>query len=266
MHRQSGKYALVQFSPVPERLEFFNVGVVLIVPELSFVDIRLSKGQGRIERVFGKQPKGYVDAVKEGFGHRLKLELARNMDPEFIAEFSARRANSIRLSPLMSVMVSDPAAELDQLFLELVGDDEPMPREPRIRQKLRNAFAIRGVSHYLDDPEPIELSEYGVKVNVPFGYQNGCYNLVDGMRLSANSGDSLREAGKRAMEGNLIWKHFAKADVKKRLVVVGDFSNQSNEFFHAVSDQMQSANVRLHRLDSLDPLLADIEANGQLHA
>jgi hypothetical protein len=265
MERQSGKYALVQFCPVPERLEFLNIGVVLLIPELRYVGVRVSKGQSRIERMFGKQPKAYVDAVKEGFASRLKLELARSMDSDFIAEFSRRRANSVRLSPLMPIMVANPDAELDRLFAELVGDDEPLSREPRIRRKLRDAFARSGVTHYLDDPEPVELPEYGVKINVPFGYQNGCYNLVDGMRLSPNVGDSLREAGKRAMEGGLVWKHFQDMDVQKRLVVVGDFSNQSNEFYHAVSEQMEGAHVKLHRLDDLRPLLNDIKQNAALH-
>jgi hypothetical protein len=67
------------------------------------------------------------------------------------------------------------------------------------------------------------------------------------------------------MEGGLVWKHFQDMDVQKRLVVVGDFSNQSNEFYHAVSEQMEGAHVKLHRLDDLRPLLNDIKQNAALH-
>ena len=167
----------------------------------------------------------------------------------------------------MPIMVEDCEVELQKLFLELVGKENNPPREPRIRRKLKEAFARNGVEHYLDKPDEIALPEYGLKINAPYGYQNGCYNLVDGIRISDNISDGLREVGKKAIEGNLLWKHFEGAGPNcKRLIIVGDFSQQSNEFYHAVQDQMDDANVKLHRLDNLRPLLNDIEHNASLHS
>lgn len=266
MDRHAGRYALVQFCPVAERLEFLNVGLVLMVPELNFVGVRMSKGQARVERAFGRQSKFELEAWKAAFASRLQLEFSRSADPDSVELFTRKRANALRLSPAMSLVVDDPKQALERLFLQLVGDEQPTPREPRIRRKLKEAFSKLGVSHYLDEPDPLELQEYGVRIDAPFGYQNGCYNLIDGMRLSPNTSDSLREAGKRAMEGNLLWKHFEQSAAQKRLIVVGDFKNQSNAFFNAVSDQMKQSQVRLHRLDDISPLVRDIEENGRLHA
>lgn len=266
MKNMSGRYALVQFCPVPERLEFLNIGVVLLVPELGYVGVRLSKGQARVERLFGKQSKPYFEAVKAGFAERIRSELQRNMSEQFASEFASKRANSMRLSQLMPVLVSNPDDILNSLFDELVGEESAAARVPRIRRRLKEKFAKTGVVHLLDRPAAIRLPEYDLEVSVPFGYQNGCYNLIDGMRLSENAGDSLREAGKRALEGSLIWKHFEREDARKRLVVVGDFSKQSQKFYQAVSEQMEESHVKLYRLDDLNPLVSDIRENAVLHS
>lgn len=264
MEHHQGKYALVQFCPIPERLEFLNIGLVLVVPDLAFVGVRFARGQSRIDRAFGRQPRSYLEAIKASFQERLRGELLNGMRESSFEEFSQKRANEIRVSRLLPVMVSDADRDFESLFDELVGEDEPAPREPRIRRKLREAFVSNRVEQLLDNPGDVELPEYGVKIHVPYGYQNGCYNFIDGMRLSANVGDGLREAGKRSMEGGLIWKHFEHGPCK-RLVVVGDFSQQSNEFFNAVRSQFDESNVKLHRLDDIRPLLKDILENAEVH-
>lgn len=255
-----GRYAIVQFCPVPERLEFLNVGLVLVVPERSFIGVRFARGNARIERVFGRQSKPYLDAVKGSFEVRLRSELARSANGEKFDEFVQKRANEIRVSRLLPVQIQDVDSDFNRLFNELVGDDDPQVREPRMRRKLKEAFAAHNVEQYLESPGEVSLPEYGLKVNVPYGYQNGRYNLIDGMRLPSNVNDGLRVAGKHSMEGALIWKHFEHG---KRLVMVGDFAKQSNAFFHAVRDQFEESNVTLYRLDDLRPLLNDIEKNAR---
>jgi hypothetical protein len=262
--QSTGMYALIQFSPVPERMEFLNIGLLMLVPNQRFVGIRFARGQSRLDRVFGRQSKVYIEAIKDSFENRLRQEIAKGLESGY-DEFVRRRANDIRLSPLLPVLVGDAEAEFENLFDELVGDDDKLAREPRIRRKLREAFEENRVEMLLDKPEEVDLPEYGMKVSVPYGYQNGCYNFIDGMRIPRNVSDGLREAGKRAMEGGLIWKHFQNEPLCKRLVVVGDFSEQSNGFYQAVSDQFEGANVRLYRLDDLRPLFKDIIENAEAH-
>lgn len=265
MERYQGKYALIQFCPVPERQEFLNIGLVLIVPEVGFFEVRLSRGQTRVDRVFGKQPKSYLEAVKESFEHRLRSELTYAPDGASLPEFARKRANDIRLSPLQPVMILQPEDDFNRLFAELVGDEERAIKEPRIRRKLREAFVANKVEQFLDKPSDIELPEYGMTVNVPYGYQNGFYNLIDGMKLPAGTADGLREAGKREMEGGLIWKHFRNAPVKKRLIVVGDFAQQSDGFYNAVVERFAESKIQLYRLDDMQPLFKDIIQNAHEH-
>lgn len=264
MEQHQGKYALVQYCPIPERLEFLNIGLLLVVAELDFFRVRFARGHARLDRVFGKQPKFYLEALKSSFDARLRSEFSAHLDNARFEEFSEKRANDIRLSRLLPVVVSEVERDFERLFLDLVGDDDPVVREPRIRRKLREAFVSHRVEALLDNPDDVELPEYGLKISVPYGYQNGCYNFIDGMRLSASVGEGLREAGKRALEGGLIWKHFEDGP-RKRLVVVGDFSQQSNEFFNAVRDRFEESNVKLHRLDDMRPLLKDILENAEAH-
>lgn len=264
MEQHQGKYALVQYCPIPERLEYLNIGLLLVVPELDYFGVRFARGHGRIDRAFGKQPKLYLDALKLSFNARLCSEFAAHPNGVGFEEFAEKRANEIRVSRLQPVMIGDVESDFERLFFELVGDEDPVAREPRIRRKLREAFVSHKVEALLDNPGDVELPEFGLKISVPYGYQNGCYNFIDGMRLSENVSDGLREAGKRALEGGLIWKHF-KGGPCKRLVVVGDFSKQSNEFFKAVKGQFEESNVKLHRLDDIRPLLNDILQNVEAH-
>lgn len=258
MQRFQGKYALVQYCPVPERLEFVNIGLLLVVPDQPYLEIRFAKGQTRVERLFGKQSKSHLDALKASFRARLLDQFKLDPYGRHFDEFAARRANEIRLSPLQPILVSDAAGDFDELFASLVGDQEPVQREPQIRRKLKEAFVKNGVDRLLDKPEEIELPEYDLSLSVPFGYQNGAYNLIDGMRLPSQAAEGFKEAGKRAIEGSLIWKHFENGP-QKRLVVVGDFSQQTDGFYNAVKDRFAAANVGLYRLDNMKPLYDDIQ-------
>lgn len=265
MEQRQGKYALIQFCPIPERQEYINVGIAVVVADMGFIGIRFARGSRRIERLFGKQSRAYLDAIKASFESRLFVELSKAPDGSSMAEFSKKRANDLRVSQLQPVLVSNPEELLDQLFSELVGEEEAPMREPRMRRRLREAFVENKVEQFLDGPANVDLPEFGLSVSVPYGYQNGCYNLVDAMRLPPAPSEALREAGKRSMEGGLIWKHFERSDHCKRLVVVGDFKAQSNEFYNAVRNQFVEHNVKLYRFDDLNPLFRDIVENADLH-
>lgn len=264
--RYPGYYALLQYSPVPERQEFLNFGVLLAVPELDFFDFRISKGSSRMERLFENVPKGQFEAEKFGFGNRIRIEYIRNRSPKALNELSRKLANDFRLSEVLPIAVEEPQKQLNDLFSDLVGHEMPIQREKRISVKLKDAFVKRRIVQYLDSsPPPVKLPEAGVQISAPFGYQNGAYNLIDSVRISGNASEDMKETGRRAIEGGLLWKHFESSSSKKRLVVVGDFSKHPDKFYHAVGELLEENHVRLYRLDNLDPLIEDIQHNGMLH-
>lgn len=266
MERSSGSYALVQYSPVPDRLEFFNIGIVLIVPDDNYVGVKMAENSFRAERYFESVAKSHLKLLKLGIPERIKIEFARSGSLRGLEEFAGKRANDWRISAFRLVAVSDPVEMLHALFSELVGEEVASKREPRMAKKLREAFARDGVAAFLDEsPAPVDLPEAGIKISAPFGYQNGAYNLVDGVRLSGSANQAMQEAGRKAIEGGLLWRHFQQKQEKMRLVVVGDFRGQSNEFYHAVGDRLEENHVRLYRLDHLGPLVEDIQENASLH-
>jgi hypothetical protein len=263
--RHSGYYALLQYSPQPERQEFLNFGILLVVPALGFSEVAIAKGSARMERVFEGIPKARFEDEKRGFGNRVKMEFARRRSLEALDELSRKLANDFRISELRAVAVDDPRQQLQHLFHVLVGDEEPKKKAARISTRMRDAFIAKRIVQYLENPPAINIPEAGIQINAPFGYQNGAYNLIDGVRISGNPSEDMKETGRRAIEGGLLWKHFEKSPSRKRLIVVGDFSRHENKFYDAVGDLLEENHVRLYRLDSLDPLLDDIRENAILH-
>lgn len=261
MERRKGYYALVQYSPFPERHEFVNVGVLLCVPEEQFLQVKFTDSQHRIERLFGRQDVNFIISQQKALETRLKIEKTQYLDVEALERFARLRANTLRITPLWPAAVGEPCAYLQALFEEMVDEDIVKKRFPPIQSKLKNAFKEAGVLRYLAKPAPVALSDYGITVSAPFAYQNGHFNLIESMRLDKNPGEALKEAGKRAVEG--CW--LAKAEPDKRLVVVGDFSHHPEKFYGAVNDLMRDHQVHLYRLDTLQPLIQEIEQAAQDH-
>lgn len=265
MNRDSGFYSLIQFSPLPERMEFLNVGVLLVVPELGFVKVRFLESHVRLDRFFRKPAGAFIDALKVGLPIRLELEFERH-GIDGITSYASKRANDVRLTPLLPVAVAAPQETLDHLFDELVGRHTAKPRRLRIRTRLRNAFQQARILELVDDkPHRIELPEAGIEISAPFGYQNGAFNLIDGMSLSGDRKEATKEAGQRAFEGRALAKHYRGRLDQKRLVIVGDFLGQPTAFYDAVAEQLEESNVRLYRLDNLNPLVDDIKVNALRH-
>lgn len=264
MSAQQGLYALIQFSPIPERMEFLNVGAILLVPEQGYVGVRLAENFRRVEKLFGKQSKSYIENLKHSFKQRIEREFAKEFDRSKFEYFINSRANDIRLSKAQPILVHDPKKDLDELFEELVGDDASSIRLPKIATQFREKLERAGVTPFVEHPEPVELPE-GVVINAQYAYQNGSYNLIDPVRLSGDSNTALKEASKRAIEGHWLRRYSVSKGDPKRLIVVGEFSPDKNDFFRAVDEMMVSHGVKLYRLDNIGPLVEDIKSNAKLH-
>jgi hypothetical protein len=248
-------------------MEFLNVGVVLAVPEAEFIGVRFAESHGRIDRFFQHSQSSFLQHAKQGLARRLALEFSKGFQIEALESFAAKRANELRVSPFLPIAVDEPQIALDRLFYELVGEDKVHNRRPRMARVLKEAFVKASIFGLVEEkPDPVELPELGISIKAPFGYQNGAYNLIDGMQFSADPGEALEKAGKRALEGALLWKQSQRDGPQKRLVVVGDFSGKPNSFYDAVGEQLEKSHVRLYRLDHIGPLVEDITQNASLHS
>lgn len=263
MSDKQGYYALLQYSAVPERFEFVNVGVALFAPSQRMVKVRFSHGLKRVERLFGKQPVGYLDVLKANFASRLQSEFSV-LDFKKLEKFVNSRANKMRISSLLPIVIDNIDQDLIQLFDSLVGEDEISPRRRKVSAELRAKFEVAGVGLFLQKPEPVQLPN-GVAIEVPYAYQNGAYNLIDPVRLHGDAGDALAQASERAVKGQWLHHYSRQRGALKQLVVVGDFSAQNQSFRSAVDQMMKEHSVRLYDLNAVQPLIDDIRVHGQMH-
>ncbi|OEJ64558.1 DUF3037 domain-containing protein [Magnetovibrio blakemorei] len=266
MKKVQAYYSILQFCPEPARLEYVNVGIFLFCQDKQYVGVKFSETPRRVEKLYGPQNHAFFNTLKDAFSERVRVEFSQFQERSLIERFASMRANQLRMSKLLPMSVLDPDKDLSELFYELVGVEKPNSRRSSVRSKLKNIFKDAGVLDFLDEPEPVSLPEFGIDVSVPFGYQNGSYNLIDPVRLDHDApADALKEAGKRAIEGKWLEAHFSNEQAKKRLVVVGDFDKQPDNFYRAVLDLMSEHKVSLHRLDALDSLLTDIKQHMPHH-
>lgn len=263
MSAKQGFYSLIQFSPVPDRFEFINIGVMLAVPALKFFDVKYSRGQKRIEKLFGKQRQSYLSSLKEAIRNRLELEVSKEFSLNRFEKFAESRANEIRISRPLPVVVADtPKDELDDLFQHLVGESEVAQRGPRIVTKLTKELDAAGISHMLEKPEPVSIPKYGITIEAPYAYKNGAYNLIDPVRLSGDADDAFKEASKRAIEGQWLSN---QTHGEKKLIVVGDLSQSQPGIGAAVYDMMAQHNVSFYSFGHLQTLIEEIRQQTKDH-
>lgn len=257
-----GYFSLVQYSEIPERAEFVNIGVIVFASASVFV--KFSQRPRRAERTFGVYLGDHFQHLKESMEDRLRYEFGNGWDKEKIEKFIALRSGKVRLSPIRSVLVKDPEELVQQLFDKLVGEVARAPRGQRVSTKLAQAFRANGVEDFLVKPDPVQLSG-GVKIEVPFAYQNGAFNLIDAVSLSGAPDKALDRVSPRMIEGELLYQESALAQ-PARLVVVGDDADaQESDFVNMISEQMARHHVRFYTLHEIEPLVSDIRRNYVLH-
>ncbi len=259
MSNKQGFYALLQYSGSPERFEYVNIGVALIIPDREVL-IRYSNGLHRVEKMFGKQPSHYFNMLKVDFQSRLSS--IKNANFENLERFAKTRVNKIRIANIQPILLErDPEIEISELFDMLVGEAEYAPRRPKITAELKRKFEVAGVELYLEKPEPISLPQ-GITVEAPYAYQNGAYNLIEPVRLSGDGANALAQASERAVKGQWLWAYSKHQGHQKQLIVVGDFSSADENFRSAVHQMMREHSVRLYDLADVGPLVEDIREHG----
>jgi hypothetical protein len=246
-------------------MEFVNIGVVLFAPQDRSVRVRMSDDSRRIDRFFGKQEKAYLKVVRDSFAARLQSEFSSRWEKPQIERFADLRANDVRMSKPLPILVEEPEKDLADLFGFLVGVPKPSARLPKIASELKRRFAYAGIEPLVDiKPAPIDLPE-GVRIEAQYGYQNGAYNLIDAVRLAGEPNEALAKASQRAVQGQWLWKESFGSGNGKRLVVVAEFDEQQENFVSAVSEMMRDHQVRLYDIKHLSPLIQDIRVNAGLH-
>ncbi|MFN5627349.1 MAG: DUF3037 domain-containing protein, partial [Planctomyces sp.] len=224
MKPQKGYYSIVQYCPDLSRLEAANIGVLLFCPESGFLKVLTSANNGRIIRFFGSAGHDWkrINTIKSGLQDRLDKEGIRTVDE--LQHFVATRANSLQLTPPLPVKVQDPEKDLRELFREIVREPDKRTQKTSLKKLLREKFDQAGLENKVIANVTVDVPVTGQEIEIPFGFQNGRFNLISPVRFgAADPQQSFRTACRFAVEGRSIYDHADKELGNLQLVVVGQF-------------------------------------------
>jgi len=231
-----GYYSLIQYCPDRSRAEVANVGVVLFCPSLRFIDARTAGGNDRVRRFFRGRDIDIdrLNLVKRGIEKRLQVQAASFTTIADLVGFIETRANDIVLTTPRSIKVTDPHADLDQLFQELVGGRQRRELVSVGVPELDEPFSRLRDEGKVWTKEHVRVPVLGTLLRAPYAYKNGAVNLVMPFVFARHEDEARRKAGHLAIEGDLLAKYAEAAGQRYKLVVVSGGQG-------AVLDQRESA-------------------------
>lgn len=258
MGNRQGYYSIIQYSEVPERLEFVNIGVVVFSEDEPRVTYRFVTSAKKINKTFNLSLGAHFGYLKKSIESRLENEFSNRWGEEELNRFIALRSGKVRMTPLKSLLIEELSNTVDELFELLVGEDKPKQRRLRSKTRLKNAFREENVEYLLDDkPEPHRLST-GLTVKPDYGYQNGKYNLIKAVSLNGDTDEALERVAGLAWEGKWLTEETGNT---KLLNVVGDITDQEDVFIKAIRNQMFENKVPFYSFDDVPALAKDIRKN-----
>lgn len=264
MKPQKGYYSIVQYCPDLSRLEAANIGVLLFCPESGFLKVLTSANNGRIIRFFGSAGHDWkqINTIKSGLQDRLDKEGIRTVDE--LQHFVATRANSLQLTPPLPVKVQDPEKELRELFREIVGEPAKRTQKTSLKKLLREKFDLAGLENKVIANVTVDVPVTGQEIEIPFGFQNGRFNLISPVRFgAADPQQSFRTACRFAVEGRSIYDHTDKELGNLQLVVVGQFRPNDDLSPKLVRRVFAESAVKLNSADEIPTLIEDIRRTGK---
>jgi Protein of unknown function (DUF3037) len=267
MNAAKGYYSLIQYCPDLSRLEAANVGVLLFRPEPHFIAARTACSVQRIRRFFGsedrdwEQIKAMISAVEE----RLTVEGDHFRTLQDLERFIATRGNAVQLTPPRPMKVVHPVQELEALFQRLVGGAGARRKEAQsVARRLEESLTEQGVAPLVRRDVTVEVRPFHRPITVPFGFQNGRFNLIQtaAFRQERLSG-VINLACRHAVEGRSLYERPDERLGALQLWVVGDFPPGRQEAEEVARDILHDNQVRLFTVAELPELVEEIRATGK---
>jgi hypothetical protein len=199
MNVVKGYYSLIQYCPDLSRLEAVNVGVLLFCPEPHFLTARTTDSIKRIRRFFGsedgdfQQIKAEVSAVED----RLTTAGDHIHTTQELDRFIATRGNAVQLTPPRPMKVVHPVQDLEALFQRLVGGKAGPRRQggQSLALKLKEVLTEQSVAPFIKTEVPVAVPTLHETLTMPFGFQNGRFNLIQPVSEHYQSGVPARRHG-----------------------------------------------------------------------
>lgn len=262
----TGYYSLIQYCPDPSRLEAANVGVLLFVPSLNYLRAITAKGNRRIQQFFGRDGHDWtrINTFKRGMEDRVQAERPSIRTVDDLERFIAKRANALRITDPRPMRVTDPEADLKQLFAELVGGVHRAEPRQSIKAYLHKRLVDAGLQQRIRNDIRIRVPSFEREVTIPYGYQNGRFQLIQPARFEAEDPDKIIPTACRyAVEGRSLYEHQDPKLGRLQLVVVGVFPAKKAASRSMVRRIFDENKVRLFASDEVDRLIQDIRQNAK---
>lgn len=266
MNPAKGYFSLIQYCPDLGRLEAANVGVLLFSPEKEFLKAVMSSNNRRIRQFFGAAGHDWVriNSFKKGLQERLETERASIRTLEDLRRFILLRANLLQITPPRPMKVVDPEADLQRLVQEYLGDTVRKETRRSLRKVVHEKFIKAGLERKIQTDIRLEVPVLRRSVEIPFGYQNGRFNLLSVVPFSARETEqSVDTACKYAVEGEALFKAPHPVLGALQFCVLGQFKPDDEETPNRVEAVLKAHDVKLYRSDRIARLIDEIQQTGQ---
>ena len=203
-----GFYCLIQYCPDLGRMETANIGVLLFCPERFFLKVLMNENNRRIRRFFGSEGQDWLrlNSFKKGLEERISHEVASIRQLEDLEQFIVRCANLLQITPPRPMKVTDPDLDLQNLYLEIMGEPPRGKGQKTLRQYVDEKLSGADLQHKIQRGIKVLVPVMQKQIEIPFGYQNGRFNLLNPVRFEAkNPEHSFATACKYAVEGQSLY-------------------------------------------------------------
>lgn len=266
MNPSSGYYSLIQYCPDLARLEAANVGVLLFCPERHFLKAMTARDNGRIRHFFGAEGNDWarINSFKQGLVDRLEIERPNIETLTDLERFIALQANAIQISAPRSMKVLDPEEDLKRLFADLFGERSERTRGKSLQTVVGEKLRQAGLEHKLRTDIVVTVPALDQKIEVPFGYQNGRFNLITPAKFGAAEPDrAITQAYKFAVQGRSLYDHPDKELGDLQMVVVAKFRAHDRESPARIAHLFKDFDVKLFTLRQMPDLVDEIRDTGK---
>jgi hypothetical protein len=266
MNPAKGYYSLIQYCPDMGRLEAANVGVLLFAPEKEFLQAVMASSNRRIRQFFGTVGHDWarINSFKQGLVERLEQERSDIRTLDDLHRFISLRANLLQITPPRPMRVIDPEEDLQQLARDFLAESVRKETRQNLKKVVHEKFLKAGLERKIRTDIQLEVPVLRRTVEIPFGFQNGRFNLLSVVPfLARQTQQSVDSACKYAVEGEALWDAQHPDLGKLQFCVLGDFRANDEETPARVEAVLDAHHVKLYRSDRIAGLISEIQQTGK---
>jgi hypothetical protein len=247
-----GYFSILQFSPDLAHNEAINIGILLSVPELQYLNLKVTESFSRVTKISQKNAdNSFIKTTVKTFIDMIVRQKEKLLATDELDHFIKTRAHEIRLTSLRTIKVNNPELELTELFTQLVPVLELHKKEkskvifPEFDKMLRSQEFVSKIEFDQSIPMPITGKEFFAE----YSYVNGRKNLIKTVKI--HDFTLVEQLG---AESKILDKK-----LNNKLIIVSDVEMKEKNAAEKVRETFQFFDVECYQNDTIDQLLEKIE-------